>query len=206
MVPNHIPQGENNTSLSVTYLYGKITPGRLNYMNVTSTTRRTALYVDIYCAGSPECTKPYLSTPTWGADEDKLRWHLSTLFDEDQIGTIELNASNSGDANASHYIITVPASSIKGLSANSGNPLTDLLISNPNQGMQQDINITIQNSVARPKTVTITYKPKPWLMHIPGKDFYRVHFIGGGTWNGVGKTGNAIRTRSGKTPVPRMNW
>ena len=71
--------------------------------------------------------------------------------------------------------------------------------------MQQDINVTVGGS-DRPCVVRVAYTPKPWLVYDPANDYYRVHYIGGGTWNGVGGTGKVIRTRSGRTPVPRMNW
>ena len=195
----HTPEGNNTTPLGVTYLYGKVTPGKLNYMNVTDDTRRTALYVDVYCdRSSPEYGKAYLSTPTWGADEDKLNWHLSRVFDATQIGTIDLNASTFGTNSATPYTIAVP-------SGTSGNPATDVSIDSPNAGMQQDINVTV-GGATRPCVVKVAYTPKPWLVYDPAKNYYRVHYIGGGTWNGVGGTGKVIHTRSGRTPVPRMNW
>ena len=83
--------------------------------------------------------------------------------------------------------------------------VSDIQMNTPNPAMQQAINVRV-GGAARPVVVRINYQPKPWLIYDPTDNYYRVRFIGGGTWNGVGGTGAVIRTRAGKNAVPRMNW
>ena len=203
----YIPWGDNNTTASVVYLHGKVTPGKLYYRDVTDISKQTALYVDVYCnpnqypAAYPnnlrECRKQYLASTTYGADEDKIKWHPASMFDAFQIGRVNLQAIDIGSLVNGNPRLTVGG-------AGPAATINNVLFDTPSQAMQQDINVSITGGV--PSIIRVNYRPKPWLVYDKDKDFYRVNFIGTGTWNGIGKTGGFSETRSGKPSRPRMNW
>ena len=207
MIPHHIPEGNNTFSAYVTYLYGKVTPGKLFYDNVTADNKTIALYVDVYCNPlSLEYGKSYLSTPTYGADEDKVNWHLADMFSPASIGTLDIQASHFGGVDTSDYNITILHTHQSGINALPGLLLNKDIQGNLHPAMQQGINIR-PSGTGRPSIVQIPYAAPPWLVHDVGlRQVPRIRFIGGGSWNGVGDTGNVIRTRSGLPNVPRMNW
>ncbi len=209
MISHHIPEGNNTTGAYVTYLYGKVTPGKLFYDNVTDDNKTIAMYVDVYCNPiSTEYDKPYLATPTYGADEDKVNWHLADMFAPADIGMLDIQAQHFGARSTAPYDITI----LNTVPLQQGrNQVNNVLMNRDLQGslhsaMQQGINIK-PNGAGRPSVVQVPFIAPPWLVHDIGEQRApKIRFIGGGSWNGIGKTGNVIRTRSGRTPVPRMNW
>jgi hypothetical protein len=198
MKAKYIPKGHKDQNATAMYLYGKITPGKEYYHNIINDNATTAIYADIYCdTASSYFGYPVFATGTYGQDEDPLRWHFAKdLFGATDLGTVELNATYC--SGGSGPTLSAPA-------VGSGTHIT-VLLDEPHDAMHQKIYVHIPTTASRPKLVCIPYTPPPWLVYDKDKDYYRVNFIGSGSWNGVGTTGSVSQTRSGETNRPRMNW
>jgi hypothetical protein len=195
----HTPKGENDTNATAMYLYGKVTPGKNFYNGVTEDHKTTALYTDVYCDPvSPYYEYAIFDQSTFGENEDAINWHLADMFSSGQIGSFGLLATHYGAQNAS------PRVAAPGI-APSNATIGPVWFNNAGNAKQQDINVSVTGS-ARPSIVKIQYTPKPWLIYDLDKDFYRVKFIGAGSWNGIGKTGKVSQTKSSKNTKTRMNW
>jgi len=204
MSPNYVPEGNNTYDLNTTFVYGKITPGKRLYDNVETNFLMTPIFVDIFCdetnAARPlpdgECANRYgLDTKTKGENEST-GWQQATIYDADELGHTTIEASHFGGENANPFV-----------SFNDGvkdTTINDVPFDDP-QATQNDINVSVEGS-ERNSMVKVEYAPVPWLIYDDETDFYRVHFIGGTAWAGVGKTGHVTDTASSETKNDRMSW
>ncbi len=198
-----------NTDANITYYFARLKPDETSYTNVKTNTKKTPLYINIYCglATVAECNAFALNTGTIESD-----WFLS-----------DTHSQNSGDGDIT---LRVDLPLIEG----AGNPSIDgniypsaanIIILNANNGEK---NATIASGVGAslPMTVGIEIVPSTdtlappytdeWLIYnkdsnvIP-KPLYKVRFIGAqADWSGVGSTGHAIDVNISEVESGRMNW
>jgi hypothetical protein len=196
MKTDYYPRGIQNYDQNITYVYGKISPKKRLYNNITESYEMTPIYVDIYCSLLPaDCNTSYnLNTATLGTDENA-NWYLASPFLANELGTTNLVVSHLSEE------ITVPR-----VAADGNLPaLTNANVTFDNPATQNDVNISVIGA-NRPSVIKVQYNPVPWLIFNPLTDFYRVRFIGPSSWAGVGKAGHVTDTTSSTENARRMNW
>ncbi len=208
----HIPTGKTDYNQSVTFVYGKITPLRRFYDAVEADEKTTPLFVDVYCdKGTDQCADEFnLTTASQGENENSDVWYwIENRFalpgGGNGLGTTDLVTSLLSGRNVPSFVATQDIDK-------------DTMIQDmpfEDDATRNDITVSVESGTYRPVIVKVCYEPVPWLIYDPcdpndptdpGKDYYRVRFIGHSNWAGVGPTGHVVKTRSSNEGKTRMNW
>ncbi|SFV69726.1 internalin, putative [hydrothermal vent metagenome] len=178
---------------NATFLYGRAKPSKYFYDDVTSSPATTPISVEVYCDKWPVSAANCPGVDIVKGRTNDYRWYLSTSHD----------MSTYDDGN-----ITLKVGSSTG-SLNH----TRVSIDNSNNGIDN----TIVVSVTAPNTVDIDFATtnptdtSDWVIYnkdsntIPSP-FYRVRFIGTGSWAGKGQTGHIVGGKINKKKSDRLEW
>jgi len=179
---------------NTTFLYGRTKPSKYFYDDVTSSPITTPILVEVYCDKWPASATNCPSVDTLNGQTNDYRWYIATSHD--------MSAKDDGN-------ITLTVSSDTG-SLND----TTVSIDDSNDGIDN----TIAVSGSAPNTVTIdldtanTTDTSDWLIYnensaaLVPSPFYRVRFVGTGSWAGSGKTGHVVGGDSNKKKSRRLEW
>ena len=186
-----IPKGKRTDSDSLIYYFARVRSRLELYDNITQSSKNTPLFVDIYCGlGDASCNTLYnLGTPSRNAETN---WYSAAMYDSNTDGNIT----------------NLTLASIQGTATPSVTPTTNIAFKDINAS-REDVNVSITGAT-RPSVIDVTITTPPWLSYNPqnssGYPEYRLRFIGGTSWAGVGNTGKVVGTTSSTTAVKRMNW
>jgi len=193
MQDDFVPEGKEAYDVNTTYVYGKVTPLNRLYTNIEENSKRTPIYVDIFCNDADKCPKYGLTEDSLGKEEVESGWKRATIFNTAELGTTDITVGYFAEKNADPHI--------NGLTAKVAE---DVNFDDP-KATQNDVNISV-GKPERNSMIKVEFDPVPWLKYDEDVDYYRLHFVGPSAWAGVGKTGHVTNTSSSNTQNNRMNW
>ncbi len=188
--------GNMDLDQNVTFIYGRAKPSKYFYDDVTANSVTTPISVEVYCdLGYTTCQN--LGIDTVNGQTGDAYWWRSTSHDNvgAQDGNIILTTTHT--------------------SANVSSPV---LIPSSSKGVDSTVTVSYTGDT-RPTTVNIDFGTDSatgsytdrWLIY--NKDansvptpFYRVRFIGTGSWAGEGQTGHVVGGESNKKKSRRLEW
>lgn len=179
-------KGEPTVNLSSNYVYGKAKSSKAFYDDITQSSIVTPVGLVLYCQAT-NCPGVLTGSPY---QTNESYWYLSSNHDISKgDGSVTLTSSSNGTVTPS-----------------------DPTSITPSGGVDRSVSVTHSDSTY-PDVVTINFgsNTNSWLIY--NKDannvlspFYRVRFIGIGSWAGEGQTGHVINGDSNKKKSRRLEW
>jgi hypothetical protein len=193
----HIPKGTHAHDHNLTFLYAKVSPNEKQYVTQKNSVK-TPLNILVYCSyGLAECSNYNLNV-NMNLPHETSNWYLSSnLFSR----TSDLGTSDLG---VSYFTGKTPGNATLSFGGTTAPSLTD--VGYEINGQQDDINVSLPTSNARPVTVEVRYNSSPWLDYDPTEEYYRVRFINASKWTGLNKTGHVVETNLSNVRIKRVEW
>lgn len=187
-----------NADNNVTFYYGVASPSKLFYENEGGQTADTPISINVYCdLGYTACQD--LEIDTINGQTDQSQYWVSVNHD-----------ATRGDGN----ITITQGAVLEGASADWSITKTNV---EPIDGIDGNIAVDRGTGVV-PLTVAVDIdnaNSAEWLIFNPETDnvlkappspYYKVRFIGGSDWSGIGETGSVTNTNSSTNQVNRLTW
>ena len=201
---NYTPKGSKDYNSTIRAYFSKISPAETLYPNIVANFQMTSLFVDIFCnLPLAQCNAFGLNTLSQveGAD-----WYRASdlPYVPATDGTTDIVTNGIGNAVAD----------LSRANQNGQPRMDDQLFDGPAPGQVgeiTDLRIALPANAPRPAVVDVSIEPDPWHVYdinsINGFPKIRTEWIGGGSWSGVGNTGDVTQMESsGDRNGQRLNW
>lgn len=203
MKTDHKIYGNRDLNQSVSFLYGRVKPGKFFYEDITVPSITTPVSIVVYCdLGFTQCqdrmpiflNDAHTNDGTWwlSLDHITLDAHGDIVL---QTGTVTEGSGAPAVAPASPNALSITADA------------TDTAVAvsrGANPTLPMTVEIDLQTNTASPVT-------DKWLIYneysntVPSP-FYKVRFIGDSNWTGIGDEGMVVGTDASKRKTKRLDW
>jgi hypothetical protein len=186
--------GTTTVDTNATYLYARAKATKDFYDDVSTSSTKTPIKVEVYCDKWPASVKCPGVDVVNGATNDS-KWYISTAHNSDN-----------GDGHIYPFIDASYSASVSPAEAN----ITvdgidkDVTVTNSSDTLPYIVNVTLDDTSPTETSSWLIYNPDSPILY--PSVLYKVRFIGSSTWSGVGKTGNVVDTDISTKKSHRLDW